>query len=357
MTWPIPEPAAIAERVGAAIEQAFEAGETRVDARSPNTVLGVLARVFAMAVFDLWLHQRALAEDLMPDTATGEALQRHADVWGIARLPAAAAVGQAVFTGADGTALPVGITLRAPSGALYLTTEAATIGGGTATVAVRAAAAGAAGNLAEGTALSLVSPVAGLAPQTAVVAAGGLSGGADAEDDEALRARLLARIRQPPHGGAAFDYEAWARAASPEVAHVAVHPSWAGPGGVGVVVGMRGPRAPTAAELDLVAAAIAPLRPVTAQVTVLAAVPLPVDVTLVLDPDTVQTRAAVQAALETHFARDARIGARLARSRLSEAISAAAGEYSHQLIAPAADVEPGPTELPVLGTLTFQSPA
>jgi uncharacterized phage protein gp47/JayE len=67
----------------------------------------------------------------------------------------------------------------------------------------------------------------------------------------------------------------------------------------------------------------------------------------------VQTRAAVEAALATFFANDARIGQDLARSRISEAISSAAGEYSHALTLPAADLPMADTELPVLGDVTF----
>ncbi|MBR0681903.1 baseplate J/gp47 family protein [Roseomonas eburnea] len=356
MTWPLPTPDAIAERLAGGMETALETADRRVDARSPNTVLGVLARVVAMGQFDLWLYQRRIADDLMPDTAAAEALERHADIWGVTRLPASPAIGSATFTGSDGTLLPAGLELRAASGQIYTTDSVAEISGGTATVAVLATEAGAAGNQVAGAVLQLVAPIAGVLPQSAVVAAGGLTGGADLEADEALRSRLLARIRQRPHGGAAYDYEEWARAASPDVAHVAVYGNWAGLGTVAVVIGMRGPRAPETEELAAVAAHIAPLRPVTADVQVLAAVPVEVDITLTLSPDTVQTRAAVEAALATYFAADARIGQRLARSRISEAISSAAGEYSHSLTLPAADVEPEATELPILGTITFEAP-
>lgn len=356
MTWPLPTPTEIAERLAAGVETALETPDRRVDARSPNSVLSVLTRVFALGMFETWLYQRALAEDLMPDTARAEALERHANVWGVSRLPAAVAVGSVTFAGADGTVVPAGTEMVATGGQVVLTTAAATIASGAATVAARAEAGGAAGNLVGGAVLQLTAPVAGLLPQSATVEAPGFAGGADMEDDEALRARLLARIRQRPHGGAAFDYEDWARAASPDVAHVAVYGNWAGLGTVGVVVGMRGPRAPTAPEVAAIDAYIQPLRPVTAVLSVVPAVTVPVDITLTLTPDTVATRAAVTAALETYFAKDARIGQPLARSRISEAISAAAGEYSHVLTLPAADLDFADTELPVLGVITFEVP-
>jgi uncharacterized phage protein gp47/JayE len=353
MTWPLPTPAEISERIAGGLETALETPDRRFDARSENTVLGVLARVFAMSQFDLWLYQRRLAEDLMPDTALAEALERHADVWGVTRLPASAAVGGVTLTGTDGTVIPSGTEFRAAAGQVFAATAAGTVASGTVTVPVQAAEPGAAGNQTAGAVLQLVSPIAGVLPQSGVVAAGDIIGGADIETDEALRARLLARIRQPPAGGAAHDYEAWARAALPDVVHVAVYGNWAGLGTVGVVVGMRGPRAPTSPEIAAIGAYIAPLRPVTADVAVIAAVPFPVDITLALSPDTVQTRAAVEAALATFFANDARIGRDLPVSRISEAISSAAGEYSHVLSVPAADLAMDDTELPILGDVTF----
>lgn len=353
MTWPLPTPGEISERIAGGVETALETPDRRVDARSPNTVLGVLARVFAMAQFDLWLFQRRLAEDLMPDTALAEALERHADVWGVTRLPASAAVGGVTATGTNGTVIPVATEFRAAAGQVFATTAAGTIASGTVTLPVQAVEPGAAGNQVAGAVLQLVSPIAGVLPQSGVVAAGDIIGGADIEGDEALRARLLARIRQPPQGGAAHDYEAWARAANPDVAHVAVYGNWAGLGSVGVVIGMRGPRAPSTGERNAVAAYIAPLRPVTADVAVIGADPVPIDITLALTPDTVQTRAAVEAALATFFANDARIGQDLPRSRISEAISSAAGEYSHVITLPAADVAMDDTELPILGDVTF----
>ncbi len=201
--------------------------------------------------------------------------------------------------------------------------------------------------------LALVAPIAGLAAQSATVAVGGIAGGGEIEDPEAWRARILARIRNPPQGGSDADYEAWARAASAEVAYVAVKRAWVGEGSVGIVIAMRGPRAPTAAELDQVTDYLESKRPTTARVVVLGATMLAVPVTLSLDPDTPATRSAVQIALAQFFVRDAGIGVPLRRSRLDEAISSAAGEYSHGLTAPPGDVIPGPTQLPVLGAVTF----
>ena len=118
----------------------------------------------------------------------------------------------------------------AESGAEYETASEVTIADGRAEAPVHALLAGVAGNLHDGAALSVVSPVAGLVSDAA--ASGAIAGGTDAEGDEALRLRLLFRIQSPPRGGTADDYVMWARAAHPDVTR-----AWATPlaSGLGTV--------------------------------------------------------------------------------------------------------------------------
>jgi uncharacterized phage protein gp47/JayE len=61
----------------------------------------------------------------------------------------------------------------------------------------------------------------------------------------------------------------------------------------------------------------------------------------------------VTAAIADHFARESEIGGTMPLSRLSEAISAASGEYSHAITVPAADIEADPRELAVPGAITW----
>lgn len=349
MSWPIPAPADIAEQAAAA----FGAQFPEADPRAPESVMAVIGRILGLTVYDAWLFQRALADELMPDTAI-ETLERHADIWGITRLPAASAGGPATFYGVAGTAIPAGTLLLDTTGAGFQVQELVTVGGGGSVVAqVLASTPGLAGMLAAGTTITLVSPIAGLTQQTAIVAAGGLTdpAGRDREDDAALRERLLRHIRARPQGGAAGDYTAWARTV-PGVDRVRVEPGWVGAGSVGVIVAMAGGAVPTGGEVDLVAAAIDPLRPVTADVHVVPVELVEIDVEVGISPDTAQVRAAIAAALDLFFA-GAAIGEPLYASRLSEAISAAGGEYAHELIAPAAITAIARQELPVLGALTF----
>lgn len=348
MTWPLPTPDELAARAAAEIEAQFP----EIDARSSHTAGGVLARTVAKSTHEVWMEQRRLVDELLPDTAV-DWLERHAGVWGLTRLAASAASGIVRLTGSEGTVVPAGLSLRGPSGARYTSSAGGVVGvGGTLDVEILADEAGTAGNAASGATLDLVSPVAGLSPQVATVQADGITGGRAAESDEALRARLLARIRRPPAGGAAHDYEAWAREAV-GIGYVSVRPLGMGLGTVVVVVALEGPAEAQAGDIARVEASIEAQRPVTAAVHVVAATLLPVPLTIALTPDTVQVRNAVQTALALFFRAEAQIGEVIPLSRISEAISSASGEYSHTIVSPAIDVTPGMSELPVLGTVTW----
>lgn len=355
MPLPLPQPTEIAGRLAAGYEQEFAAvaGPEGVDARSANATLAILGRVQAMGAFDLYLYLQRLAQELMPDTATDD-LARHADVWGIARRPAAPASGSLTFTGTNGLLLPSGLALKLGD-ITVLTTAGGTVAGGTLTVAATAQTAGVAGNFPTSTALPLVAPIAGLSSQSALVVAPGFSGGVEQEAEEDWRMRILARIRAGVPYGAAGSYAAWA-ADVPGVAVVAEKPNWLGAGTVGVIVAMGtrlAPVAPSPGELATIQAALDLKRPITVSVTTVSAVITPVSLSIFLSPDTAATRAAVTEAVALFLATEPGIGGTIYRSRLSEAISSAAGEYSHRLDVPAADVVLGASALAVPGTISW----
>ncbi|EGJ50259.1 baseplate J/gp47 family protein [Desulfocurvibacter africanus] len=320
-----------------------------------SSVAVVLSRVMAGAVHLLYGYLGWQARQLMPDTAESEHLERWAGIWGVTRKAAAFATGLVTFSGADGASIPVGTELQRADGTAYTVTEGASVSGGSATVQVEALEPGAAGNAEAGEALSLVSPLSGV-QSSGVVAASGLSGGADTESDDALRARLLARLRRTPQGGSADDYAAWALAV-PGVTRCWVSPGEMGAGAVSVRVMLDNSYPdgiPQSGDLEAVSAAIEAVRPVTADVYVLAPIPLPVPIDVRITPDTPAIRAAVQAELAALFAREGQPGGMILRTHISEAVSLAAGERDHVLLAPAVDVEPGPGELATLGAITWE---
>lgn len=343
-----PSPQQIRDRMAAEVEAALPGA----DARRRRSVEEILVRAVAIASHELHGHLAWVARQILPDSAEAELLDRHAAIWGITRRPAAAARGAVTVTGAVGAVLPAGAEMRRGDDARFTLDADVVIGsGGTGTGQVTATTAGAAGNTAAATRLALIAPVAGILPEL-VVGSAGLAAGADAEADAALRARVLARIQQPPAGGASVDYVAWAQSV-PGVDRVWVYPRWLGAGTVGVT--FLGPAAaiPAAPLVAAVQAAIDAERPVTAAVTVFAPVPVAVPVTIQIAPDTTATRAAVLAALQDAFAAEAEPGGTLRLSRVSAAVSLAAGEVWHRITAPAADVARAPGQVSALGTVTF----
>lgn len=363
MPAPLPSPDEITRRAESRLEEALK--RVRPDAspaaiaravRSEKGMLAAIARVQGKGLYNTHLHLRWNLDQLMPDSAEAEFLIRHASIWGVYRRPATKAVGYAVFSGIPGTAVPAGLDMRLPGGGLAVTSAGGGVGiGGTVAIAVEAAEGGVLGNTAGGATLPIVTVQAGLDPQMAVLDADGMAGGAEEESDVSLLARVLVEIREPGHGGNKNDYRVWIQNAF-AVAKVETVPLWVGPGSVGVVVAMGtavAPLVPIPAELDAMAAHVAVLRPVTAEVYLLPVVLLPVPIQIAIAPDTAAVRAAVIGAASAHFAAEAEIGKLFPRSRLSEAISAASGEYRHYFTLPAADVVPPRDALPTLGAFTW----
>jgi uncharacterized phage protein gp47/JayE len=339
------------------IDRAASDIETRLpgtDARLRRSNLNVLARVHAGAVHGLYGYLDWLALQLMPDTAEAEHLARWASIWGVTRKAAAAATGNVTFSGTNGTVISAGTLIQRADGAQFTTDAEGTISAGSATVAVTASVAGADGNTAASTSLTLVSPIAGI-NTTATVAAGGLSGGSDEEDDDSLRERLISRTQQQPHGGADFDYETWAL----EVAGVTR--AWVYPQELGLgTVTVRFVRdddvsiIPDAGEVAAVQAYIDARRPVTAAVTVVAPTAVPLDFEISgLNPNNTTVKAAIEAELEDLLRREAEPGGTILISHIREAISAAAGEYDHVLVSPSANVPHTPGQLATMGTITW----
>lgn len=324
------------------------------DARVRRSVLGVLARAHAAAAHGLYGYLDWLAQQIMPDTAELEHLDRWAGIWGVARRAAAAATGAVTFSGNEGAIIPAGTALQRNDGETYTTDALATISGGSASVAITADAAGAAANADTGLTLTLVTPIQAV-NSAATVDAPGLSGGADTESDELLRDRLLSRIQAPPHGGAAQDYVAWALEV-PAVTRAWVYPGEDGLGTVKVRFMMDDTYPdgiPQAGDVTTVQDHIDPLRPVTADVTVAAPVAVALDFTIDPEPGTADVKAAIEAELRDMLRRDAEPGGTILISRVREAISIAAGETDHVLTVPSANVTHAPDEIATMGTVTW----
>lgn len=321
----------------------------------PGSVEHVLASALAGASHLMHAHLDWLSRQILPDTADKDWLERHASIWlRNGRKPASFAFGPVAITGAAGSAVPAGTLLQRADGVQYRTDADALIGvSGLATASVTAIDPGALGNAAAGISVSLVSPVLGV-ESAATVAAGGIVGGADVEQDSDLRERVLERIRTPPQGGSKVDYVRWALEV-PGVTRAWCLPNHLGIGTV-VVLFVRDDDAspiPDALEVSAVQAYIDELRPVTAEVTVAAPTARSVAYQIQLSPATVAVKAAVEAGLRDLHLREGEPGATLLLSHIREAISLAAGEVDHVLVAPSANVTHQPYELPTFGGIAW----
>ncbi|MCR9123011.1 MAG: baseplate J/gp47 family protein [Phyllobacteriaceae bacterium] len=381
MSWPVPSARQLVARMAGALETAILKARPSAEpldvsraVRSARGVLAMVLRSVALDMRSLHDHTRWWARQWFVDTADDAAIiARHADIWGIARRPATASSGTLIVLGDPGTAIPEGTLFAAGGGVLVTTSHVAEIAGdGTVAVSVVALAEGGAGNLEEGVRLAPSPFLAGI--DSAEVADGGLGGGADIEGVESWKARTLDHIRERPHGGAGFDYPKWLAGSFP-VHAVKVLPDWIGRGSVGVAVSMADGsfgRQPNGDELAAMLDHLGPpgsalgVRPVTAHVVVLAAGPAPQPLTVRIRPDTADNRIAIEAAWNGFLAtlgdeldegNDSPIGALIEPSRLSEGLSAAEGEYAHDLIVPAAPVQLDPTEFATPGMLTFSEAA
>ena len=334
-----------------------------------RSFVAVIARAMAGLAHMIFGFMKFIEKNAFPDTAEDEYLERWAGIWGVIRKSATYEKFNATVTGTNGTVIPAGRTYRRADGVEYTTDAVATISGGTATLALTAVEPGKAGRVAVSDLIPILSPIAGL-DQNATVSAITLEAD-DLESTESLRERLIDRIQNPPAGGAALDYVAWARSIA-GVTRAWVGPQALGPGTVVVyiVTDDNDPITPSPAKIDEVADYIETVRPVTANVTVVGPVLLPIDLTIAIKPNTPAVQDAIETELKDLIYRESALAGsykapgvlhdgKILLSHLNEAISIALDEEDHEIIDintdPPADVVPSTGELTVLGTITWQT--
>jgi uncharacterized phage protein gp47/JayE len=172
------------------------------------------------------------ADQAMPDTAVGEALIRWLDVFGLTPQGAIGAGGNIVFATSTATLVPVDSQLIDDVGQVFRVTVGGTYDDED-EIPVVGVSTGASTNHEAGTVLQWVDQPA-FAETTAEVAIGGLTGGADKDNDEASRALLYDHLRNPAGGGNWSQVIKWAKAASASVHSAFVYPALNGPATLGL---------------------------------------------------------------------------------------------------------------------------
>lgn len=312
----------------------------------------VYGRVMAAAVHTLYGYLDYLAKNMLPDLCDEDWLYRHAKMKRCPRKSATTASGFARWD-VDGTpSLPAGTKIQRDDQQSFTTTADIIAADGVLRVPVIADVPGAAGNTDDGIMLRLSTPINGI-PSTGY--AESVRGGADVEELEAWRARVVERYYNTPQGGADHDYVRWAKEV-PGVTRAWPFRLWKGPGTVGVMVATSDPEhpAPTDALVAAVRDHILPIAPIAGSgLFVFPATEKIIPMTIALAKDNDAIRNAVKSELNAMMLRDGQPSGKIYESHISEAISLAAGEVAHQLTEPSADILLGETELPVLGEITW----
>jgi hypothetical protein len=237
--------------------------------------LGAVARAVALSV---WSLQKSIEDSSLnwppsdkSDDATLEAvcflLGLPNGAGGYGRLVSQAAYGgTGSIVATPGTIFSTGLQALGPDGqTVFSLVSGVTVpGGGSIAGSFAAVTPGSAGNLQAGSILTWITAPAGA--QATVTLATGLANGSDLESAAAALARIYDRLQNPPKGGSAKDWRAWAEAIL-TVARAYVYPLRSGTGTVDVVclrAGTGAGRAATSDDLTAVAASFLASRLVSA---------------------------------------------------------------------------------------------
>lgn len=329
-----------------------------IDPLLRRSLVDVFGKALAGAVHEVYGQLETVSRDVFPDTAEASALERWGSIYEVGRDQADFATGDLDVTGDVGAIVPAGTRFIRGNGVELESTAPVVLGGlGTGVVPVEAVVAGAAGNAEAGALLSLVSPLAGV-DTTATVAAGGITGGLDADDDDDLRDALLDEMAFRSQGGNQDDYERWALEVPGVTRRWVVSPD---PGDASPLVSVlfvldEDPVSivPDAGDLAAMQALLDSRRALAQRPLAVAPTLVPLDLEISnLSPDTPEVQAAVEASFADMIFRDARPGSPILLSHIRESISLATGEDDHVVVSPVANVPHASTELPVPGVVTF----
>jgi hypothetical protein len=275
-TYDTPSAAALSERMLAFLRRGLISRGVPATSAAAATAKGtdrwLTVQAFVQGLQVVLANQVAREDAFLPDTATGDDLDRICAIYGLTRSTGAGAQGDVTVTTAGLVTYAAGQECVSSAGLRYRVVAATSANNGQA-VAVVGIDVGDGTNLAAGETLTWTSPPFGSAP-TCVVAAGGLVNGQNADDDDRLRERLFKLLREPQNGGSWAHYRQWAEDASAAVEAAYVYPAAQGPGTVHLAYTVEGTgatrysRTGTSALTLLVASAVVAEQPEFADVTV-----------------------------------------------------------------------------------------
>ncbi|MCQ8240512.1 baseplate J/gp47 family protein [Rhizosaccharibacter radicis] len=354
-----------------------DAGITGIDAFLRFGVLSVLCWVQAQLAYLHYGYLDWIAKQAVPWTATDEFLAGWGQLKGVSRKPATAAATTAVsfaITGPGSPVIPSGTQIARSDGVLFVTTADSSASNGNAVAPAVASATGAAGNTAAGASLALQSPVAGV--QASGIFAAAATGGADVEDEDGYRARIIGAYQASGSTGREAEYIDWALVV-PGITRAWVNRNGFGGGTVVIYVMLDEANASTggfpvggdgaaasetryqvaSGDQLTVANAIYPDQAVTALVIVCAPIAQPIafQITDLGTANTTANQAAITAALQDMFLRVSGPGVTIHPNEW-EAALVSLGLPQFQVVSPFGPILPqGVGSMPVLGAISFAS--
>lgn len=343
-----------AEEIYQEMRDAF-AQETGVDIH-PQGDMAVRLYTLAVQVESLLAYADWSRRMCFPQTATGEYLDYHGEMRGIARGQAAKAKGEIQFSlhevATEAVTVPAGTVCMTAGLVSFvtLTDGVIEVGETSCLVPAEAETAGDAGNVSAETITWMAEPPVSVTSCTNPAA---FTGGLEREADEDLRGRIL-QTYQNMHNGTNADYY---RAAALEVSGVAaveVYPKKRGICTVDLVISGQGGM-PDEDLLEAVESHIQEMREICVDVQVSAPKPKTVDVTAEIDVAAsyeaedvcTRTKAAISALFDGKL-----LGQGMLVAQLGHALYSLPGIYNYTITAPTADTAASPGVLPVLGTLS-----
>lgn len=176
-----------------------------------------------------------LANQGMPDTATGSDLDRILSFYGLTRRAASQSAGLIQASAASSAFVVAGSQLTDPAGVKFQVTIGGVYGNNS-LIPVNSIDSGNQTNEEIGVSLTWVSPPPFFSPTAIVSSISPLTGGVDAENDDTARSRLLSYLQNPPGGANPSQMIVWAQASDPSVQSATVSAAARGPGTVDITV-------------------------------------------------------------------------------------------------------------------------
>ncbi len=338
-------------------EGAIEPG----DRESAQALVG---RAVGAALWGLWHRINSLAAAVLPAGATGADLDAWGAAVGLSRGVAATARGGLLVLATDPEhedtiTIPQGTIWLGPLGQAYEADDTTFLLGGVPGVGIMVTATtpGAWNNLPVGATCSLAAPISGL-QSAATVGVVPISGGADAEGDEAFRARILEAFRWPRGPSLQGAILAAARAVAPAVRRAWTATTAPGRGRVLLDTCQGYGRAPSADDVAAAKTAISAFCPPGVTWTVAAVAEKDLSLTVSVpglaslpSADALAAKRGIADAAARYLA-DVPVGGTVSVMALGWAIRAA--HPVAELVSPAADVACSEVEAPRLGTITWE---